>query len=177
MSATEIRRLFFALWPDEEVRAAIAGVQTQLPAGTGHPVRRENLHVTLVFIGEADEARSRCLQDMAAAYAGVRFELVLDALGYWRKPQVLWLGSKQTPAALRTLVAVLQEGAAQCGCAVDSRPYETHLTLSRKVARAPRNPSTMVTPIVWPVTFFCLVESVLQPEGAVYQVLHVWDLR
>ena len=178
MSTTEIRRLFFALWPSDEVRSAVAGVQDQLHSGSGRLVSRENLHVTLVFLGAADEASRRCVQSMAgAAYTGARFGLVLNTLGYWRKPQVLWLGGQHTPEALLMLVAALQQGAERCGFAVECRPYEAHLTLSHKVERAPQNISAMVTPIAWPVTSFCLVESVLHPEGTIYEVLQTWDLR
>ena len=50
-------RLFFACWPDAALQEQLAqlGRQLQRQCG-GKPSRRENLHLTLVFLGDVDSA-------------------------------------------------------------------------------------------------------------------------
>ena len=62
-------RLFFALWPPEEVRQALWRSGAPLrEACRGQPVAKRNLHLTLLFLGGVDEDR---LEDIEADAAGV----------------------------------------------------------------------------------------------------------
>ncbi len=56
----------------------------------------------------------------------------------------------------------------------ERRPYRAHLTLARKVGKAPR--SQAIEAIQWPVNEFCLVQSRTLPTGAEYAVLRTWPL-
>ena len=49
MREEENQRLFFALWPDEDARERLATVARD--DSTGRWVSRDNLHVTLAFLG------------------------------------------------------------------------------------------------------------------------------
>ncbi len=82
----------------------------------------ECLHLTLVFLGQVDANRRRCLEDAAGGVRIGRFSLELDVAGYWRGPRALWLGCSRSPPLL-DLVAVLQRTAKACGIAPDERPY------------------------------------------------------
>src|SRR5690606_10650260 len=49
-------RVFYALWPDEETRASLArATRHAVRRCGGRPIRRENLHITLAFLGSVDE--------------------------------------------------------------------------------------------------------------------------
>src|SRR3569623_1490776 len=153
MTEVERQRLFFALWPTPEQRAALVNVASMLPDDLGRRVTPANLHLTLAFLGA----------------------LTLDAFGYWRRPQVGWAGSGVMPPHLLTLVKRLQQGAASCGLRVDTRPYAVHLTLYRKVRRAPRQwPAFPRLP--WSVTQFALVESLPDADGVRYEPRRSWPL-
>ncbi len=168
------RRLFFAFWPADGVRAAIARLARKKLHKNGKPVRPENLHVTVVFLGSVDEHQQRCLEAMAATLHGEPFELVLDRFGFWPKPRILWLAPAHMPGALLRLVAALNRGIQPCGFTPETRPYRPHVTLARKAAHGvdPWPPAA----IPWPVTSFSLVESVTASEGAQYRVLRTWPL-
>jgi 2'-5' RNA ligase len=73
-------------------------------------------------------------------------------------------------------VTRLRARLAACGFAVETRPFETHVTLFRKVRKAPPLPDAYAVPLVWPVRDFALVVSLAAPEGARYEVLRVWPL-
>ncbi len=143
----------------------------------GHPGRQvaaHNLHLTLVFLGSVSSPVRQCLEQAVTDIHTEPFTLVLDHVGYWRKPQVLWLGCSSMPAPLILLVRALSAKAADCGVTPDTRPYQPHLTVARKVRSDPGN--ILPAPLLWPVERFALVESLSQPEGVFYRPVRMWDL-
>jgi 2'-5' RNA ligase len=81
-SAPRPLRLFFALWPDDRVRAALAVLAAELAASCGgRATAPDNLHATLAFLGNVPAARLPEFERMAASLHGRRFELRLDAMG------------------------------------------------------------------------------------------------
>jgi 2'-5' RNA ligase len=173
--AVETQRLFFALWPESALQERLAQTAAAiLPRAAGRRVRAENLHCTLVFLGAVDAAQRLCLEDAASLIRAEPFTLTFDRHGYFRRPQVAWLGCTTTPAALQALVAGLSYGAASCGFPPEQRPYEVHLTVARKLRTDPgRLP---LLPVVWPVQQFALMESVSEPDGVHYRPLRFWNL-
>jgi 2'-5' RNA ligase len=174
--AVATQRLFFALWPEEELQVRLARAGTALlPEQPGRPVAPGNLHATLVFLGDVDSDQRACVEAAADAVQGGAFSMTLDRFGYFRKPQVAWLGCRQVPPALLALVGQLNRGCAACGFPPERRPYEVHLTIARKVRRDPGRPP--VIPIEWPVERFALVESVSTDRGVSYHPLRFWPLQ
>lgn len=173
--AVETQRLFFALWPEPELQKRLArAAAALLPHADGRRAREANLHCTLVFLGAVEAAQRLCVEDAASLVRAEPFTLTLDRLGYFRRPQVAWLGCTTTPAALQTLVAGLRYGAATCGFSPEQRPYEVHLTVVRKLRSDPGRLPLM--PITWPVEQFALMESVSESDGVHYRPLRIWDL-
>jgi len=173
--AVETQRLFFALWPEPGLQQRFAqAAAALLQNAAGHRVRAENLHGTLVFLGTVEAAQRLCLEDAASLVRAEPFDLMLDRLGYFRRPQVAWLGCTTSPVALQALVTGLRYGAATCGFTPEQRPYEMHLTVARKLRKDPGRLPLM--PIAWPVKQFALMESVSEPDGVHYWPLRVWDL-
>jgi len=171
--AVATQRLFFALWPEPPLQQLLAKTAAALLATAGgRRVTEENLHCTLVFLGNVDPAQRSCLEDAASRLEAKRFALQFDRFGYFRRPQVAWFGCTITPPALRDLVAALSHAAEVCGFPPEQRPYEVHLTVMRKLRSDPgRLP---LLPISWDVDRFALVESVSGDEGVHYQPLRFW---
>jgi RNA 2',3'-cyclic 3'-phosphodiesterase len=173
--AVETQRLFFALCPDSALQERLAhAAAALLPRAAGRRVRAENLHCTLVFLGSVAAAQRLCLEDAASLVRAEPFTLTLDRLGYFRRPQVAWLGCTTTPASLQVLVTGLSTAATRCGFALEQRPYQVHLTVARKLRNDPgRLP---LLPIAWPVKRFALMESVSAADGVHYRPLRYWEL-
>ena len=150
-------------------------VQRRFPAGTGRAVNADNLHITLAFLGSTPVERLCCIEEALAGVEMPGFTLQLDRLGHWRKPQVLWVGSETIPAPLTSLVDTVTMAASHCGSQLDTRPFQAHLTLFRKVRKLPRDMPDM-TSIQWPVVSFALVESDTAASGVCYKVLKTWPL-
>ena len=105
-------RYFFALWPDDDVRTELETINNRLPPGCGRKVRVENLHITLVFLGNVGDPQLERIRLAAEDIKGPVFPLTLDRCGWWKRPQVIWLGSDTIPAPLGELVARLNSVAA-----------------------------------------------------------------
>ena len=167
-----MQRIFFALWPDDDTRARVAAVGEQLTPWQGRRVRPENLHITLAFLGDVEEAITTQLQSVRIPGRG--FSVTLDNLGWWRGPRVIWLAPTLIPPALTSLVDTINTHVAGLGIDVDPRPYRPHLTLVRKAARRP--PPVEFEPIFWQINGFCLVQSETGQTGSNYKVLCSWPL-
>ncbi|MFN2309995.1 MAG: RNA 2',3'-cyclic phosphodiesterase [Gammaproteobacteria bacterium] len=174
-AAADTRRLFFALWPDAAARRALAGLLDGEAPQTGRRVPEDNLHLTLAFVGNVTTAQRTCMEAAAATVEAAPFTVSLERLGYWPRPRVVWAGATATPAALTELVARLNARLSGCGYEPERRPYQAHVTLSRKAQAAPRRRA--IAPIVWPAEDFCLVESASGDAGSIYRVLARWPLR
>jgi 2'-5' RNA ligase len=72
-------------------------------------------------------------------------------------------------------VQALRAGLAARGFDTERRRYRAHLTVARKVARAPDLVTT--DPVCWPATEFSLVESITERTGSIYRPLAAWPLQ
>ena len=76
---SEERRLFFALWPDDDARAELARVAGNVELHqAARRVPPEKMHVTLAFMGNTSADRQRCFEKAAEDVKGEPFRLVLD---------------------------------------------------------------------------------------------------
>ena len=169
-----MKRLFFALWPDDGVRARLSEQARLLPINTGRRVPPENFHITLVFLGNVEEQAVAALTGTAKGMGIPRFCLQINHCGWWKRAKVAWLAPAYTPEPVLELVRQLNHQSRLAGLPVDERDYNPHLTIARKLTR-PLKPCTF-EPIHWDVRKFCLVESVTYEKGARYRVLQSWAL-
>ncbi len=142
--APDVRsRLFAAVLLPAAIRADVARATGDLRALEGvRPVRAEQLHLTLRFIGEVDRGLETPLaREIAAAVAELPgFSIRLRAAGVFpshRRARVLWVGVEETPA-LAVLQRSVEEALVRAGVAPDPRPFRPHVTVGR--IRAPRPP-------------------------------------
>lgn len=168
-----MRRLFFALWPDDNTRQALQQISTALPLSSRQRIAAENWHVTLAFIGNVNEALIPNIIAIAMAIRMPAITLVFDQLDYWRSPKVLCLTCSQPALAATNLVTQLSTPLTALGLTLDTRPYCPHLTLARHIHD---KPPAVFKPIIWNANQFALVESISSPAGVIYQPLQFWQL-
>jgi 2'-5' RNA ligase len=175
---TTARRLFFAVWPGPDALvAATVAVCRLVPPGTGRPQRSDQLHLTLEFLGDVPEPRLGSVLEAGAEVAGsaAPFDLVLDRLEHWRRPQVLCLTASVVPQPLQALVGLLRLALSDRGFVPERRPFRAHLTLARKVRLPPA--AGPVEPLRWAAHDYSLVESITGREGSRYERLATWPMR
>lgn len=164
------RRLFFALWPDDEIRREIVRRREALGRISRRQVPDANLHLTLLFLGNQPADRVAGIETAVDEVSAETFRLQLDRFGWFARARVVWLGG-QAPEAAQALVAALAGVLQPLELEFDVRPFRPHITLFRKVARRPDLP--VPEPLAWPIGEFALVESI---PGSPYRVLGKWPL-
>lgn len=168
---TVSRRLFFALWPDDTTRRALAAEAQRLaPLCGGYPLPAENMHITLAFLGNVDEARIAPLVTLAQAWPALDGEWTLDRLGHFPKPRIVWAGSQASSPELMALDAELWQALACHGFTAPQRDFTPHVSLVRQADRA-APASRLPTPIRWRFDRLALVESQLDNGGSRYRTL------
>jgi 2'-5' RNA ligase len=176
------RRVFFALWPDDSLRAAFARATHEV-AGTsgGRPVPARNLHVTLVFLGSVAEDRLPGLEALAARVAGTNVaspsELIFNRVEYWKRPRVLVATASPSAGVVvaGALAAKLFEAASSAGLAPPISTFRPHVTLARKVPGPIA--AVDIDPLPWVFTRFALARSQRGPDGAEYSVMATFPLQ
>lgn len=169
-------RLFFALWPPEEIVAAMSKVAVEVAQGCGgRAARPQTLHLTLAFLGEIAQERLYLVKEAAAQVDAGAFDLCLDKLGYWRHNQIFWVGCSQLDERLRQLAETLAQVLRQRQFILEERCFVPHVTLVRKI-RTPPETIPAFTGMVWPCREFVLVQSVISDRGADYKKLASWRL-
>ena len=173
MNSKAKRRLFFALWPNDQIRHLIVEQFKQLPkALNGRAIQPHNLHITLNFVGSVNQDIQACMQAAAKTIRAKSFICNLDCFGYFSRSKTLWLGSQDTPAGLTHLHNELSEALTNCGYSAEKRIFKPHITLIRKCTLED-SPKTDFS-IAWPIDSFALVESHRDQHGANYQVIETY---
>lgn len=167
-------RLFFALWPERKIRDQLARLAKQIKPQGGRLRHPDDLHITLVFLGQVDDAQLPCIQQVADHIDCSAFTLQLDTIGHWPRPGILWCGPSEQPEALQQLVKALQKGLLDCGFEPERRRYKPHVTLHRKIRHA--EDGMIDNPIEWQAGEFVLATSGGgAPDQPRYRLLHRWD--
>jgi 2'-5' RNA ligase len=184
-------RLFVAVEvpepPRRELRRRVDAVRDRLPRARW--VGFDNVHLTLLFLGETAEA------DVPALAAGLReafarcppLDLRLEGGGTFppgRPARVAWVGV-EAPEALQTLQAEITRAAVETlGFEPEERGYHPHVTLARCPAPWRREaidkfknafPGPVGPPFV--ADRGVLFESKLSPKGARYREVEVFPME
>ena len=162
-------RLFFALRPSAATRAALERWALAMHAACGgRRTRTENLHQTLAFLGNVDDADVGSVEAAVDPVAPTSFTLRLDQPGYWKKNRIAWAGCSAVPCGLSDLSAELRAALQDAHIAFDTKPFAVHITLARE-AHAPAA-MPVVEAIDWPIDGFVLVASV----NGRYEIRREW---
>jgi 2'-5' RNA ligase len=175
-------RLFIAIDLPVAVKQALGDLRTGLPGARWVP--DEQLHLTLRFVGETDDAQAAELACGLAALRPHAFPLHLKGVGIFPAtgpPRILWVGLKKS-APLWELHRQV-EGVVRClDLPPDRKKFSPHITL----ARLDRRPAPTLAAYLaahqrfrqppFRVTAFRLYTSVLHPHGAAHSCLAEFPL-
>jgi len=175
------QRLFVALELPGNIRESLSDILQK--TSEFHEVKwveRENLHLTLLFLGDHPEAAipgiERGLRPVAEATAPFKVSLGgFDAFPDRRDPKVIFVPVVREEKALSNLVEKLSLSLQRAGIAHDRKPFHGHVTLGRgktlKGATALFDRLASVCPSVlgeMNVEHFVLFRSQLSKKGPIY---------
>ena len=171
LSSSE-ERLFFALWPDDEVRAGIAA---WADGSAGRQVAVDSYHMTAAFAGPVCADVRRALEAKAASVSGEAFVCVLDEIVWLGAGDIEALAPSCPPPALLGLADRLQRLVAAVTGHVARYRYHPHVTLARPGAGDRGWSSRPPEPVRWAVADYVLCRSRTDRPGS-YDVLAGWPL-
>ncbi len=124
-------RLFIAMQFDDVILEALTGLQESLRAQrvTGNYTSRENLHLTLAFIGDYDDPEAVLEAIERADFRPM--DLALDGVGCFG--DLFWVGLAENKA-LYAYVKRLRRELAEAGIPFDRKYFSPHITLIRRAS-------------------------------------------
>lgn len=190
-------RAFIAIEISDEIREALAKAEEHLKYSGADVkwVAPENIHLTLKFLGEVDEARiekvKATLDEIGKATKP--FEMTIKGLGVFPKidfPRVIWAGLDKGAAESAELAKSIDDELSKLGFERESRPFAAHLTIGR--VRSPKNKSALAEKLsnlqltsaersgaspkgtynLQLIQSITLYKSTLTPRGSIYTKLH-----
>ncbi len=176
MKDHHIARVFFALWPDADIQQALFALAKQQPTGKARLMRRETLHMTLQFIGEIERSR---LPELMKAASKVKapiapFTMTLNQLLFWKHNKIAYAAPSADVPELTLLVKTLKRELAAEKVLSTHDKFSAHITLMRNVEHMTE--ARIITPVIWSVNKFVLVESISDKQASRYQILKEWPL-
>jgi 2'-5' RNA ligase len=185
-------RTFVAVDLGKPLRDRLVSLQENL-AGSGAEVKWvevENLHVTLLFLGEVDMRESPAVCRAVSVVCGrhERFSLGVETVGCFpnpRRPRVIWAGIGAGAPALVALHDALEPPLQELGCyRREERQYTPHITLGR--VKSDRSADLLAAALTkqakWrggevEVQELLVMSSELTPKGPEYTILSRGKLR
>ncbi len=179
-------RTFIAVDPGQEIRDRLVDLQESLArAGSDMKwVEPDNLHVTLLFLGEVDnrEVPDVC-RVVAGTCAAVRpFAMTVGGVGCFgspRRPRTVWAGLTEGGPELAALHDALEPPLLELGCyRREGRAFTAHITLGR--VKGERDNEALATALPklanWDggtveVREVLVMSSELRSDGPLYTVL------
>lgn len=168
-------RLFIALSLPGDVAQDLLLLQGGVPGARWQS--REQLHLTLRFVGEADGRQAADIDDVLAAISAPGFTMMLHSVGTFggREPREIWAGIRPN-AGLMHLQKKIEIALQRIGLPADPRKFTPHVTLARLKA-SPREKvmqylsgHALYASLPFVVDRFELYSSTLTPNGSLYRI-------
>jgi 2'-5' RNA ligase len=177
-----VMRLFVALTLPDEIAAPLTLLQGGVPGARWQS--RDQLHLTLRFIGETDGRDASAIDDALSTIAASTFSLQLKGVGEFggKRPHSLWAGVAASEPLLhlqRKIEAALQ----RVGQPPDPRKFTPHVTLARLTAASRGRvmdylvDHALYASAAFEVGVFILYSSHLTPNGSLYRAERAYRLR
>ena len=134
-------RLFIAINFGPGTRGRLLALRDELRGRSsgGNFSEPENIHLTLVFLGECDAKQTSAVKSVMDAISFEPFDISIARIGrFSRRGGDTWWVGVQESGPLSALQRSLVNGLRGEGFAVDEREYRPHITLGREVVTAER---------------------------------------
>ena len=169
-------RLFAGIGLDRQTSSRLSQLAGGIPGARW--VREGDLHLTLVFLGQVQEAFAADINDAFSALEHPGFSISVEGFGTFghAKPHTLWAGVTLSDE-LSHLQKKVSQAAHSVGVEIEHRKFIPHITLARLTDSpmdriqnfiAANSPLHLAPP---PVRAFSLFQSLGTSDGNTYQKL------
>ena len=175
-------RLFVALSIPDDVAQSLARLQTGVPGARWQT--REQLHLTLCFIGKTDGRQANTIHDALSTISAPGFELALHGVGEFggKRPAALWAGVRPNEPLMH-LQRKIETALQRVGFLADRPRYVPHVTLARLRGTQPGHVMDYLTDHAlysshpFAETAFILYSSLLTSGGSIYRAERAYRLK
>ena len=178
-------RTFISIHVPEDVKREIRKIQDQLPEFKGKKTEPENLHLTLKFLGEVDEAKIEKIKEKLKTIEFGKFETEIDLIGVfdnrtskiYSKKLIIWLHLANCEKLQKEIDQKLE------GLFEKEKRFMGHLTIARikevenKKEFLEELGKIEIPKIKFNVEEFYLMKSELTAKGPEYSVLESYELN
>ncbi|MEP7212330.1 MAG: RNA 2',3'-cyclic phosphodiesterase [Acidobacteriota bacterium] len=182
-----MKRIFFAVDISDDVKAVaaerISRFRKEFPDVRVSWAKPENLHITLKFVGDAEDEQIESLSShLAAAFEKIpQFRIGLSTPSAFGK-RVLSITVDEDTDSLPAINEILESACERVSVPREKRAFKPHLTLARIRdergidALISEHAKIQIEPVEWEVREIALYESELHPTGSVYSKLKTFPL-
>lgn len=176
-------RLFISIPLSKDIRRELAEIRKDFSKFPVKWVEEENLHITLVFLGETrEEEAKKVAEEVAAASNGLGLiSLATDGFSLLpneREARILTVKLTGETEKLSTLTEKIKEGLRKRKINFDEKPFQPHITLGRlkrlnsgeKKKLKEKTRSYDLPELQFKAKRVELIESKLTPVGPVYSM-------
>ena len=175
-------RLFTAIAIPDEIAAPLTMIQAGVPGARWST--REQLHLTLRFIGEVDGRDASAIDDALSTIVAPGFRLTIKSVGQFggRNPSAIWAGVEANDALMH-LERKIESALQRVGLPAESRKFTPHITLARLKGASRGRVMDYLTDHAlfacppFDVRGFILYSSQLTPNGSLYRAEKAYQLR
>ena len=173
-------RTFISIEIPEEIKDEIVKIQKHLPEFEGKSIEKENLHLTLKFLGEISPD---LVNNVKASLSYIKFKplkLELKSIGtfsYQNNPRIVWLKIEGTHDLQRKIDTALSSLFPR------EERFMSHLTIARikyvnnKEEFEEKIEKIQPAPLAWTGNSFMLIESQLTKQGPIYRALEKYSAQ
>ena len=179
-------RAFIAIDLPENIKEELAKIQRQLPEAKMKLVEKQNLHLTLRFLGEISDTQINKIKEKLREIKMKKFCSSLTSIGVFPSEKfvrIIWIGLKaEKGEEIFQLREKIEKAVEEAGMKKDER-FESHLTLARvkfikdKKGFIEKINQIKVKPLEFFVTNFALKKSTLTKAGPIYEDILKFELQ
>jgi 2'-5' RNA ligase len=172
-----MQRLFVAIELPDAIKDDLLALREELTGARW--VNPQQLHLTLRFIGAADDQVTESVRACLATIRSAPFHLAMSGVGHFprsKEPRILWAGM-QSDDSLLLLQREVEHAIQRAGLPGETRPFAPHITIarlkgtsSRIVAEFERRHTPFASP-PFPVASFYLFRSIFSAQAVSHEKL------
>ncbi|MGM0423006.1 MAG: RNA 2',3'-cyclic phosphodiesterase [Pseudomonadota bacterium] len=180
-----MKRAFLALPIPDDIAEALRPLQAGIPGARWQS--RDNMHITLNFLGNAEEPDLEVLHEILQDIELEAFPVTVRGvgsfeIGKYKEPKILWAGVEKSEA-LQHLKKKTDQAVKRAGLDIEHKRFTPHITLARmnkaplnKVAGFIEQHNLLHLPR-FTADKFTMYESHLGEKGAIYTPLIDYPLQ
>ena len=183
MSGGQVRSFISIDLEDEKILSRVESITSSLLSlgGDLKPVERENIHLTLKFLGNVSASKLEEIKSSLTQVAFPPFSLEIKGAGAFpnlKRMNVIWVGVGEGWSQVELIFEQTEKLLHQLGFSRETRAFSPHITVARVKSRRKRDEiAGFLSHLAdesfgtFPVEKVRLKQSILSPSGPKYSTL------